>query len=208
MSCSLHFFFFSGIHVPFFQCAQVLPQLQQTSPNDDKLQDIREDIVKAIADSCECVFTSSNIDRESLNCSSGSSNGLSYTARLTSTFAETDSTQLAEFVSQWVSSEPTITVEGVLFRVVEDQCIGFVATVNSDICPNHRDSIDEESVKTGLVTGVPIAGAVFFIGVLAIAVCVIIFRYRRAQRTGGADLPQQQQPLHQRQPQVPQVISK
>ena len=191
----------------FFQCAQVLPQLQQTSPNDDKLQDIREDVVKAIADSCECVFTSSNIDRESLNCSSGSSNSLSYTARLTSTFAEIDSIKLARFVSQWVSGEPTITVEGVLLRVVEDQCIGIVSTVNRDICPNHRDSIDKESVKTGLEIGVPIAGAVFFIGVLAIAVCVI-FRHRRVQRTGGANLPQQQQPVHQRQPQVPQVISK
>ena len=168
--------------------------------------------MKEVADSCECDFTSSNIDRQTLNCSSGSSNSLSYTARLTSTFADVDSAELADFMSSWISSGPTITVEGVLFRVVEDQCIGFVSTVSSNVCPNHRGSTVEDSNKTALVAGVPAAvvGAIVLIGVLAIAVCVIISR-RRVQRTGSAELPQQQQQQRQqqqRQPPVPQLISK
>lgn len=161
----------------------------------------------AIAETCDCVFTSYNIDREDLDCSTGSTNSLNYTARLTSTFADIDSQELLEFVSQWVSSEPTITVEGVLLRVVEDKCTGSVATVGSDVCPNHRQTSDDGSVKPALVIGVPIVGTALLIVIVVGVIVVVHGVVQNKKKQRSVELPQQQQQQH-RQPTVPQVISK
>ena len=172
-------------------------------PLDRKLQDIRDQIAEEVANSCNCDFTSSHIDQEELSCSDGSTNSLNYTARLTSTFFDIDSSELVGFLDDWVASGPTVTVEGVLLRALEEKCTG-VVSVSSDVCPNHRKS-GEGSSNSDVRIGAPIAAALVLVAIVSGGVVIgYVMIHHRRQRQGSANLPRQPQQVPQQQP----VISK
>ena len=161
-----------------------LPPCIQQYDYDNKLKEIHDVIVAKMAGYCKRTITHSNIDQEHLTCLDGSTNSFNYTARLTSTFVDKNSTEIVEFLRQWVSNETTICVEGVLLRVVEDMCYENVSDVSSDVC--QRQYYDTLSLirKIAAMNKMPIILVSILTGIhiLFCAICCL-----RRKTTKGLD---------------------
>jgi hypothetical protein len=160
--------------------------------SNDKLNDIREAIITEIADACNCDLTDSDIDQEFLGCSHGSSNTLNYTGRITSNI-DIESEGLVSFFDDWVSAGPTISVQGVLLRLVQDECYGIVSQVSGDVCPNNRQD-SRENVGSAATTGSIIAAAIVFIAIVSGVITIIVYGATRYKRQRQQSIELQQEP--------------
>ena len=98
----------------------------------EKLEDITNAVLNDLSNSCQSLITTDNIDQEKLSCSAQSSNHVAYLARLSGTSDE-ESAFLVSHIEHWVSSRPTILVQGMLMRLGED-CNTTVSDLSAGVC--------------------------------------------------------------------------
>ena len=139
-------------------------------------------MLNELSNSCQCQITADNIDQEQLPCFVESSNYVTYQARLGGT-PEQDSGSLVSLIDSWVSSGPTILVQGMLMRLGED-CTTTVSDLSSGVCSvfgAQTDTSECPSTNTGAIVGAVVAvAAVLIIAAIAVAT-LIILRSRRGK---------------------------
>ena len=147
-----------------------------------KLEDIRNAVLNDLSKSCQYLITADNIDQEKLSCSAESSNHVTYLAWLSGT-PEQDSGSLVALIDSWVSSGPTIRVQGMLMRLGED-CNTTVSDLSAGVCSVFgAQTFTCEcrclSTNTGAIVAVVVAvAAVLIIAAIAVAT-LLILRNRR-----------------------------
>ena len=147
-------------------------------------------MLNELSNSCQCQITADNIDQEQLPCFVESSNYVTYQARLGGT-PEQDSGYLVSLIDSWVSSGPTILVQGMLMRLGED-CTTTVSDLSSGVCSVFGAQTDtcececpstnsSESTNTGAIVGAVVAVVgVLIIAAIAVAT-LLILRSRRGK---------------------------
>ena len=141
-------------------------------------------MLNELSNSCQCQITADNIDQEQLPCFVESSNYVTYQVRLGGT-PEQDSGYLVALIDSWVSSGPTILVQGMLMRLGED-CTTTVSDLTSGVCSvfgTQTDTCECECPSTN--TGAIVGAVVAVVGVLIIAAIAVatllILRSRRGK---------------------------
>ena len=131
-------------------------------------------MLNELSNSCQCQITADNIDQEQLPCFVESSNYVTYQARLGGT-PEKDSGSLVALIDRWVSSGPTIIVQGVLMRLGED-CTTTVSDLSAGVCSVFGAQTDtSESTNTEAIVGAVVAvAAVLIIAAIAVATHLIL----------------------------------
>ena len=83
---------------------------------DGRIAAISGTVVAEVESRCRCGFTSNNILEASFQCFPGSNDAVTYRAKLveTSSFSTSD---LIDFISQWISEDGIARVQLVLIRV-------------------------------------------------------------------------------------------
>lgn len=141
-----------------------------------KLQDIRDGLIDELSDYCQCEVTDDNIDQERLSCSFLSKNSVTYSARINGTL-DVASERLVSYLDSWISTGPTINVQGVLMRLGEI-CIKTVSDLSAGVCSlsHTTDPTDSNMItdkETSLIIGVTIpTGVVIVIGVSVTGICI------------------------------------
>ena len=144
-------------------------------------------MLNELSNSCQCQITADNIDQEQLACFVESSNYVTYQARLGGT-PEQESGYLVSLIDSWVSSGPTILVQGMLMRLGED-CTTTVSDLSPGVCSvrvcsvfgAQTDTCESQSTNTGAIVGAVVAVAAV-LNIVAIAVAtLLILRSRRGK---------------------------
>ena len=86
------------------------------------------DITKGINQSCPCQFTNDYIGDGRLLCDQDTCHRAVFQGRIIST-NDRNSTELLEDLEKWVSSKPTVVVQGVQLQVVSDETDSPACTV-------------------------------------------------------------------------------
>ena len=135
-------------------------------------------MLNELSNSCQCQITADNIDQEQLPCFVESSNYVTYQARLGGT-PEQNSGSLVSLIDSWVSSGPTILVQGMLMRLGED-CTTTVSDLSSGVCSVFGAQTDtSESTNTGAIVGAVVAVVgVLIIAAIAVATLLILRSHR------------------------------
>ena len=155
---------------------------------------MRWTVATTIADICQCEFVPSNIDQDDLHCLTASTNTFSYSGRLTS-YVDIESTVLAGYLGHWVSRGPTITVDGVLFRFVDqDTCIENVTEVKSDVCVTQSTSNSGQGSDKAVKTGAPIAAGMVFLAIVVGVITIVLYALIRNRRQRQTSTDTQHQP--------------
>ena len=136
----------------------------------EKVEDLVQEISKSIAEYCQCNIPTNYIADGKFTCGKGNPEFVIFQGRLIST-NDRDSAYLVGDLEEWVSSEPTIMVQGKNVRVV-----------SSETSPDpSTDEQQEDRNLSWTVTGsvVAVVGSLLLIGSTLFGV----FCYRkRSQR--------------------------
>ena len=155
----------------------------QTFSKGQKQEDIRDAVLNELSNSCQCQITADNIDQEQLPCFVESSNYVTYQARLGGT-PEQDSGSLVSLIDSWVSSGPTILVQGMFMKLGED-CTTTVSDLSSGVCSAEAQTNTASTTSdVALTVGIAIAAAIVVI-LMALVVIAIVYcsaRHRRNRR--------------------------
>ena len=145
-----------------------------------KLEDIRNTVLNDLSNSCQYLIIADNIDQEKLSCSAESSNHVTYLARFSGT-SEEESAYLVSNIERWVSSGPTILVQGMLMRLGED-CNTTVSDLSAGVCSVFgAQTFTCECTclsTTTIVAKVVAVAAVLIIAAIAVATLLILRSHR------------------------------
>ena len=136
---------------------------------------------------CSCKFTSKNIIEDTFSCrgSRGQfSNTVVYRAMITLQVPSsiTDADDIVANISQWVQTEPSVEVNGVILDV-DSGCPTMLDSSDADDCTvqTNPPSSSSSSPPYGIIIGAGVAVVVIIL--LLIIVIVIIVVYRRHKST-------------------------
>ena len=155
------------LHVPVTTspCYNIRPQEQ-----DGRISAISGTVVAEVESRCGCGFTSNNILEASFQCFPGSNDAVTYRAKLveTSSFSTSD---LIDFISQWVSEDGIARVRLVLIRV-DKSCQVAIPSFSDTECTSQPPTLPTGGGDTAVIGGV--VGAIIALLIIAIAVVVIV----------------------------------
>jgi hypothetical protein len=141
----------------------------------DKARDLTDEISRGVSQYCQCVFPSDYLTDTMFVCDDSRRDVVRFEGQIIGT-NEQDSGSLKENMQQWVSSEPTVTVQ-------EEQ----VQVVN----PTNQEE-NEDSHVPSVAIGVSIAGVILLVLALVVfaAVCATYIRCKRHGSKQGAERDQ------------------
>ncbi|CAI8005514.1 hypothetical protein GBAR_LOCUS4292 [Geodia barretti] len=140
----------------------------------DKARDLTVEISRGISQYCQCVFPSDYLTHTMFICDDSRGDVVRFEGQIIGT-NEQDSDSLKENMQQWVSSEPTVTVQ-------EEQ----VQVVN----PTDEEETEDSNVPS-VAIGVSIAGVILLVALVVFAaVCATYIRCKRNGSKQGAERDQ------------------
>ena len=133
-----------------------------------------DDIISAVEEMCLCEIGHSNVDEESFTaCTEKMPEYVTFRARLSGT-SDYDSEYLASFLVKWVSTSPSIFVNGLELNVANDKinCTTILSDNEGD-CLNDIESSSGDNVGKIIAIAVPsVAAFVGFITIVSFAVTI------------------------------------
>ena len=170
------------LHVPVTTspCYNIRPQEQ-----DGRISAISGTVVAEVESRCGCGFTSNNILEASFQCFPGSNDAVTYRAKLveTSSFSTSD---LIDFISQWISEDGIARVQLVLIRV-DKSCQVAIPSFSDTECTSQPPTLPTEGDNPGAGDTAVIGGvvgaiiAVLIIAIAVVVIAVLVLNSRRAK---------------------------
>ena len=134
----------------------------------EKMDDLIHEIAKGIEQFCRCGFPSEYIAEERLTCNKTDLHRVLLQGRIIST-NDRDSSDLVGDLEKWVSSGPTVMIQGKELRVVSSE-------TSSD--PS-SDGEQEGSSPPWVVVGTFAAAGFCLLIIIPVIVCVVYFKCKR-----------------------------
>ena len=153
----------------------------QVDDEEQKLGDIKAEIIQQIVMRCSCEFTSSNIIDDTFSCRGSQGefrNTVVYRAIITLQVSAsiTDADNIVAVLSEWVESEPPVVVNRVTLGI-DSNCPTMLESLKSNDCEIPSDLSSSSSSSVGIIVGAAVAAVVVIL--LLITAVVIIIMYRR-----------------------------
>ena len=134
----------------------------------EKMDDLVHEIAKGIEQFCRCGFSSEYIAEERLTCNKTDLHQVLLQGRIIST-NDRDSSDLVGDLEEWVSSGPTVVVQGKKLQVV-----------SSETSPDaSSDGEQEGSSPPWAVVGTFAAAGFCLLIIIPLIVCVVYFKCKR-----------------------------
>ena len=132
------------------------------------MEDLVQEISKAIEQFCRCEFTGDYIAEERLTCNKRDPHLVLLQGRIIGT-NDRDSSDLVVNLEEWVSSGPTVVIQGKELRVV-----------SSETSPDaSSDNQQEDSKLSATVVGAIAATLSVVVITIIIIIGVVYYRYKR-----------------------------
>ena len=137
------------------------------------MEDITSALLQQLISSCPDCEMNDIIDMQLIDC--GSESVILYRARLEGT-SQTDSSSLISLIDDWVNTEPSFIVTGILMKV-DSQCAVAISSLSDGECTQTSTDSSPSSTlssQTSSDTTAIIGGVVAIVAVIVITVGVVI----------------------------------
>lgn len=140
---------------------------------------MRNAVITAINDSCQCDFQEVYITNERLHCDLSFPTLATYRAKITS-FKSLSSNQLVTIIEQWIQSNPSVR-SGPAIVTFDTNCPVSITSTNDPFCSNPLNpSTQSSSVVVPVISS---AIVIIVLVVIVVVVVVLLLLYLKRKRS-------------------------